>query len=139
VEPLTSIALPQSGDAVGLETYHLMPVTEGHLFPSGANPAKGVCSTHTASPPVSVRARFALCDRLRQARPAWGRSQGAACSLQRRTRTGPPASTLDPAHVVTAILDNQDDGELTLGQALMILGVLAGTVAVMLLAAAYLG
>jgi len=41
--------------------------------------------------------------------------------------------------VVTAILDNQDDGELTLGQALMILGVLAGTVAVMLLAAAYLG
>ncbi len=42
--------------------------------------------------------------------------------------------------MVTAILDNQDDdGELTLGQALMILGVLAGTVAVMLLAAAYLG
>ena len=117
-----------------------MPVTEGHLFPSGANPAKGQCSTRYSKPArLSVRARFALCDRLRQARPAWGRSQGAACSLQRRTRTGPPASTLDPAHVVTAILDNQDDGELTLGQALMILGVLAGTVAVMLLAAAYLG
>jgi len=32
-----------------------------------------------------------------------------------------------------------DDGELTLGQAVMILAVLAGTVAVMLLAAAYLG
>ena len=41
---------------------------------------------------------------------------------------------------MTAMQDKQDnDGELTLGQALIILAVLAGAVAAMLLAAAYLG
>ncbi len=41
---------------------------------------------------------------------------------------------------MTAMQDKEDDdGELTLGQALMILAVLAGTVAALLLAAAYLG
>ena len=58
----------------------------------------------------------------------------------RRTKAGPPSRHWTAAHVVTALMDNyDDDGELTLGQTLMILGVLAGTVAVMLLAAAYLG
>jgi len=41
--------------------------------------------------------------------------------------------------MVTAMHDKDYDGELTLGQALMILAVLAGAVAAMLLAAAYLG
>ena len=116
-----------------------MPVTGGTCSLRGRTRPKVRARLIQQARPAFSQGAFALCDRLRQARPAWGRSQGAACSLQRRTRAGPPASTLDPAHVVTAILDNQDDGELTLGQALMILGVLAGTVAVMLLAAAYLG